>query len=255
MSRLDSKVAIVTGAAGGVGLATAQLFAKEGAKVVATDVQFDLLEKEVDAIKKNGGCVLAFELDVTSPEDWEKAIDGTIKAYEKIDILVNNAGIFVAKGILETEMDVWNKVISVNTTGVFLGMKEVIPHMQKNGKGSIVNISSIAAMASGRADSGAVSYSASKGSVRSLTKHVAQHFARYNIRANSIYPGLIYTPLLEKAGWTREAAKEFYKNICPMPMRFGEPIDVAYGVLYLASDEARFVTGAELVIDGGVLTR
>ncbi|MCE5208853.1 MAG: glucose 1-dehydrogenase [Chloroflexi bacterium] len=255
MFRLSGKVAIITGAAGGMGLASAKLFAKEGAKVVATDIQFDLLQKEVNAINKSGGDVLALELDVTSPEGWKSVVEKTIKKYGKVDILVNNAGIHIAKGILEAAVDDWNKVIAINTTSVFLGMKEVIPHMQKNGGGSIINISSIAALVGGASDGGGAAYSASKGAVRSLTKHAAQNFAKDKIRVNSIHPGAIYTPMMEKSGLSREAAIDLLKSDYPLPPHVGEADDIAYGVLYLASDESRFVTGEELVIDGGFVTR
>ncbi|WP_337100646.1 SDR family NAD(P)-dependent oxidoreductase [Paenibacillus sp. YIM B09110] len=253
MGRLLGKVAIITGAAGGMGLADAQLFAKEGAKVVATDVQFELLQQGVDAINANGGDAVAVKLDVSSPEGWKQVVDLTVEKYGKIDILVNNAGIHIAKTILEADIDDWNKVMAINTTGVFLGMKSVIPEMQKNGKGSIVNISSIAAIVGGEnADGNGAAYSASKGAVRSLTKHAAQSFAKDNIRVNSIHPGPIKTPIM---GEFAKIAGDIYKNAVPLPPHAGDPEDIAYGVLYLASDESKFVTGEELVIDGGAITK
>lgn len=257
MSRLSGKVAIVTGAAGGIGLASAQLMVKAGAKVVATDVQLELLQKEVNAIQGSGGeDIIAMELDVRSPESWKAVVDRTIQKFGKIDILVNNAGILIAKGILESEIEDWDKVMSINSTGVFLGMKSVIPYMQKNGQGSIINISSIAALVGGpSSDAGGAAYSASKGAVRSLTKHAAQHFAKDKIRVNSIHPGAVFTPMLEGLGITQAAAVENLKDVFPLPPHVGAPEDIAYGVLYLASDESRFVTGEELVIDGGFVTR
>jgi len=257
MGRLDGKVAILTGAAGGMGLASAQLFAKEGAKVVATDLQFDLLQKEVDAINKNGGDALAIELDVTSEEGWKKVVNQTVEKYGKVDILLNNAGIHIGKGILEAELDDWNIVMNINTTGVFFGMKTAIPEMQKNGGGSIINISSIAALIGGdSADAGGAAYSASKGAVRSLTKHAAHSFGKDGIRVNSIHPGRIFSPMYERAGLTLEAAQEMAtKEGATLPIGIGEPKDIAYGVLYLASDESRYVTGEELVIDGGSVTK
>src|SRR5262249_19623348 len=149
-----------------------------GAKVVATDIVFDVLTNEVKAINDGGGDAIALKLDVASPESWTSAVDQTISKYGKIDILVNSAGIFVPKGILEEELDGWNKLMSINCTGVWLGMKAVIPHMQKNGKGSIINCSSIADIMGGDADAGGAAYSASKGAVRSITKHAAQWFAK-----------------------------------------------------------------------------
>lgn len=142
MGRLSGKVAIITGAASGMGLAGAQLFAKEGAKVVAADIA-ETLEEKVEEIVKEGGEAIAVKLDVTKPESWQEVVDRTIETYGKIDVLVNNAGIHIPKGILEAELDDWNLVMAVNTTGVWLGMKAVIPHMQKNGGGSIINTSSI----------------------------------------------------------------------------------------------------------------
>jgi len=254
MSRLSGKVAIVTGAAGGIGLASAEQMAKEGAKVVATDVQFDLLQKGVNAINKSGGDAIALKLDVTSPKEWKAVVDKTIEKYGKVDILVNNAGIHVAKGILQEDLEGWNKVIAINATGVFLGMKAVIPHMQENGMGSIINISSIAALVGGAGDGGGAAYSASKGAVRSITKHAAQNFAKDKIRVNSIHPGPIYTPMMENLGYTKEAAVRDLKDASPLPPHVGDPIDIAYGVVYLASDESRYVTGEELVIDGGFVT-
>lgn len=252
MKRLENKVAIITGAAGGMGLATAKLFAQEGAKVVGADVQLELLEKEFKTID---GEVLALKLDVSAAEDWKKVVDKTIEKYGKLDILVNNAGIHIAKGILETEDKDWDKVMDINITGVFYGMKEAIPHMQKNGKGSIVNISSIAAIVGGNSDGGGAAYSASKGAVRSITKHAAQNFAKDNIRVNSIHPGSVFTPLMEKSGLTLEKASEVYKDLTSLPPHVGQPDDIGYGVLYLASDESKFVTGEELIIDGGFTSK
>lgn len=255
MERLLGKVAIITGAASGMGLAAAQLFAKEGAKVVATDIVFDVLQNEVKAITDGGGDAIALQQDVASSESWKSVVDQTIAKYGKIDILVNNAGIFVPKGILEEELDGWNRLMSINCTGVWLGMKAVIPYMQKNGKGSIVNCSSIAGIMGGDADAGGAAYSASKGAVRSMTKHAAQWFAKDNIRVNSVHPGPIFTGITVALGvpTPEELAKLVAVN-ARLPPFAGEPLDIAYGYLYLASDEAKFVTGEELVIDGGWIT-
>lgn len=255
MKRLENKVAIITGAASGMGLAGAQLFAQEGAKVVATDVVFDVLEKEVAQIVKDGGDVIALRLDVSSEESWKDIIDKTIQRYGKIDILVNNAGIHVPKGILEETLDGWNKLMSINCTGVWLGMKMVIPHMQKNGKGSIINCSSVAGIIGGDADGHGAAYSASKGAVRSMSKHAAQHFAKDNIRVNSVHPGAIFTGMTRGLGiQSLEAMAQYDNGNTPLPPHTGEPMDIAYGYLYLASDESKFVTGEELVIDGGWTT-
>lgn len=235
-----------------MGLAGAQLFAAEGAKVIATDVVVDVLKTEVAAIADAGGDILALELDVAAPESWATVIDTTLKTYGKIDILVNNAGVHLAKGILDTEHEEWDRVMAINTTGVWLGMKAVIPHMQEIGGGSIVNCSSIAALIGGEADGHGAAYSASKGAVRSLTKHGAQWFAKDNIRVNSVHPGAVFTGMAQAAGLkTRE---EMANPNTPLAPGVGEPMDIAYGYLYLASDESKFVTGEELVIDGGWIT-
>ncbi|MGK7379237.1 SDR family NAD(P)-dependent oxidoreductase [Planococcus sp. 1R117A] len=256
MARLDGKVAIITGAASGMGLAGAQLFAKEGAKVVATDVVVDALEEKVNEIKSNGGEAIALRLDVSQPDSWKEVIDKTIEEYGKIDILVNNAGIHIAKGILEAELDDWDKVMAINTTGVWLGMKSVIPHMQNNGGGSIVNTSSIAAILGGMGDGHGAAYSASKGAVRALTKHAAQWFGESNIRVNSVHPGAIFTGMVEKAGIkSREEMGAHYEGRSALPPYAGEALDIANAYLYLASDESKYVTGLELVVDGGWISR
>ncbi|MGG4143706.1 glucose 1-dehydrogenase [Paenibacillus algorifonticola] len=252
MGRLTGKIAIITGAASGMGLAGAQLFAKEGAKVVVTDVVEDVLQTKVSEIVENGGDAIALKLDVSSPESWNAVVEATIAKYGKIDILVNNAGIHIAKGILEAELADWDKVMSINTSGVWLGMKAVIPHMQKNGRGSIVNTSSIAAIIGGIADAQGAAYSASKGAVRSLTKHAAQWFAKDNIRVNSVHPGAVFTGMVEKAGIKSQVEMgEHYKSLAPLHPHAGESLDIAYAYLYLASDESKFVTGVELPVDGG----
>lgn len=255
MGRLDGKVAIITGAASGMGLAGAQLFAKEGAKVVATDVVGDVLDERVNEIVANGGDAVAFQLDVSKPESWKEVVEKTIDKFGKIDVLVNNAGIHIAKGILEAELDDWNKVMSINSTGVWLGMKAVIPHMQKNGGGSIVNTSSIAAIVGGVGDANGAAYSASKGAVRSLTKHAAQWFGKDNIRVNSVHPGAIFTGMVEKAGIkSQEEMGSHYEGKAALKPYAGESMDIANAYLYLASDESKYVTGVELVVDGGWTT-
>ncbi|OII25176.1 SDR family NAD(P)-dependent oxidoreductase [Curtobacterium sp. MCBA15_013] len=254
MARLSDKVAIITGAASGMGLAGAQLFAAEGATVIMTDVSEDALQREAAAIRDTGGSVTAHTLDVTSPESWASVVERTVSDHGRIDVLVNNAGIHMAKGILEAELDDWNTVMAVNTTGVWLGMKSVIPHMQRQGSGSIVNVSSIAAIVGGVSDAGGAAYSASKGAVRSLTKHAAQWFGGDGIRVNSIHPGSVYTGLAVAAGMSKEDMASQLGGEIPLPPHIGEPTDIGYGMLYLASDEAKYVTGEELVIDGGWTT-
>jgi len=252
MARLRNKVAIITGAASGMGLAAVNLFAAQGAKVVATDISEEALNKAVEQVKENGGEAIGVVLNVADENSWKQTIEKTVVAFGKIDILVNNAGIHIPKGILQAELDDWNKVLAVNITGVWLGMKSVIPIMQQNGGGSIVNTSSIAGIIGGVADGGGAAYSASKGAVRSLTKHAAQNFAKDNIRVNSVHPGAIFTGLAVTAGIkTQEEMGRFYEANAPLKPHAGESLDIANAYLYLASDESKFVTGAELVVDGG----
>ncbi|WP_252316094.1 SDR family NAD(P)-dependent oxidoreductase [Sinobaca sp. H24] len=248
MARLQDKVAIVTGAAGGIGLGTAKLFAEEGAKVIAGDVQFDLLTEEAAKIKEEGGDITPLYLDTASEDSWKEVVQKTLETYGRIDIL-NNAGIHLPNKILETSLDEWHQVMNINGTGYFLGMREVIPQMQKNGHGSIINIASISALTgTGAASGNGTAYSAAKGAVRSLTKHVAAHFAEEHIRANSIFPGPIKTPIM---GERQKTIKEDNKDDVPLPPHYGEASDIAYAALYYASEESRFVTGDETVIDGG----
>lgn len=252
MGRLDGKVAIITGAASGMGLAAAKLFGEEGAKVVAADV-VPVLDAEIAAIGNPN--VIAMKLDVSSEENWKSLVDATVAGYGTVDILVNNAGIFAPRSLLDEDLAGWNKIISVDLTGVWLGMKTVIPVMQKNGKGSIVNTSSIAGILGGAPDGGGVAYSAAKGGVRSITKHAAQWYAKDNIRVNSVHPGAVFTGMARAAGITsREQLGTDFGQETPLPPHAGEPLDIAYGYLYLASDESKYVTGEELVIDGGWIT-
>lgn len=252
MARLAGKVAIITGAASGMGLAAAQLFAREGARVIATDVVTDVLEKEVAEID---GDIIALGLDVASADGWATVVETAVRTYGGVDVLVNNAGIHLAKGILETDLEEWNRVLSINTTGVWLGMKAVIPQMKQRGGGSIVNCSSIAGIIGGNADGHGAAYSASKGAVRSLTKHAAQWFAADGIRVNSVHPGAVFTGMARAVGVdSLEEMAKYDNGHTPLAPHAGEPMDIAYGYLYLASDESKFVTGEELVIDGGWTT-
>lgn len=244
VGRLSGKVAIITGAALGMGAAEAKLFAKEGAKVVATDIKGDVLQEVVNEIKANGGDAIGLKHNVISEEEWKKVIQTTIDHYGKVDILVNNAGIASPKTMAQMEMDEWNKVMDINLNGCVIGMKYVIPEMQKAGGGSLINISSIGGIV-GMA--GSSPYTAAKGALRSLTKSAAVEYGKDKIRVNSVHPGIIETPM------TAESFKDalpFYKTFTQLPY-FGQPEDVAYGVLFLASEESKFMTGAELVIDGG----
>ena len=245
MGRLDGKVAIISGGARGQGEVEAKLFAEEGAKVVFGDI-LDEQGKQVEAaIRQAGGEATYVHLDVTQEADWQQAVATAVSAYGKLDILVNNAGILRRDGIEETTKELWDTILAVNATGVFLGTKYAIPEMRKAGGGSIVNISSI----SGMVALGGPAYNASKGAVRVFTKVTAVHHADDNIRCNSIHPGPVRTPMTES---TYSDPEMLERRLRDMPLgRLGTSEDIAYGVLYLASDEAAYVTGAELVIDGG----
>jgi NAD(P)-dependent dehydrogenase (short-subunit alcohol dehydrogenase family) len=246
--RLDGKVAIVTGAAHGMGEAEARLFAKEGARVVVADV----LGKEAEAVAANirasGGNAIAATIDVTSEPEWVALIAKTLASYGRIDILVNNAGISGSSVGDPDGLEGWQRVIAVNQTSVFLGTKLAAEQMAKTGGGSIVNISSIMGFVGG--PSGHPAYSASKGAVRIYTKSAAVRYGPLGVRVNSVHPGYM-PPMLNATN-----ANERGEKIAATPLRrLGEPIEVAYGVLFLASDEASFVTGTELVIDGGYIAQ
>jgi 3(or 17)beta-hydroxysteroid dehydrogenase len=259
MGRLEGKVAMITGGASGIGKAHAELFAKEGAKVVIT-TRRKVAEGTAlaESIKKEGGEATFIKLDVTKEGEWREVINEVIGKYGKLNILVNNAGVSLAKTIEDTSLDEWNLVMDINSTGVFLGTKYAIEAMKNNGEPcSIINISSIDAMV-GEAELPA--YCASKGAVRSLTKSVALSCAQagYTIRVNSVHPGYIHTELTEKeAQDSGLTPKQYFEKVGKMhPIgRIGEPIDIAYVSLYLASDESRWVTGGEFVADGGYIAR
>ena len=246
--RLDGKVALISGGARGMGGEEARLFAAEGAAVVIGDV-LDELGQQVEAeINETGGRALYVHLDVTQELDWEKAVATAVTRFGKLDVLVNNAGIAVWSAGDDATVEEWDRVMEVNAKGVFLGTKAAIPEMRKAGGGSIVNISSISGMVG--QDNIHPGYNASKGAVRLLTKSTAIQHAKDGIRANSVHPGPIATPMTE-AG--RADPERYQKSMSRTPLgRYGEPEDVAFGVLFLASDESSYMTGSELVIDGGV---
>ena len=253
MARLDGKVILISGGARGQGAVEARLFASEGAKVAIGDIlEAEGLQVEAE-INESGGECLFVRLDVTSEEDWLHAVESTVAQFGKLDVLVNNAGIGSPRGpdgrrvtIEDLTEAQWDRVMDVNAKGVFLGTKYAIPEMRKAGGGSIINISSVAGLVGGTT----TAYGASKGAVRIFTKATAIQYAKDGIRANSVHPGVIETDmtadmLADEAG--RQA------NLARHPIgRLGTAEDVAYGVLYLAADESSFVTGSELVIDGGL---
>ena len=251
--RLENKVAIITGAAGGIGAATASKLASEGAMIIATDVQFDRAEAIAHAVRSTGGHALAVQHDVGSEADWKAVIDSAIREFGRIDILVNNAGIADKDGLVESRADTtgiedWDRVIDINLKGVFLGVRQVIPVMKDAGGGAIVNISSIAAIVG---NGGPFAYSASKGGVRSLTKHLATSYGKFKIRANSVHPGLVLTPMVQADLENPDLAR-MLEMMIPLG-RGAQPEEVADAILFLASDEASYITGAELVIDGGAV--
>ena len=246
MPRLQDKVALISGAARGQGACEAELFAQEGAKVVLTDVLDDEGEAVAAEIRQQGGDAVYLHLDVTQEQQWQDVIQATVDRYGKLDILVNNAGIFPMFRVEETTVELWEQVMAINVTGVFLGTKHAIPAMRAAGGGSIINISSVAGLVGG---SRASAYSASKGAVRILTKNTAVQHAPDGIRANSVHPGIIVTQMTEELLSDEHARAQ---RLASTPIgRFGTATDVAYGVLFLASDESSYITGSELVIDGG----
>ena len=248
--RLTGKVALIAGAARGMGAAEARLFAREGAKVAIADVLPEDGKKVEEEIKDLGGDAIFVALDVTREEDWQRAVEATVARFGKLDILVNNAGIFRRVPLEETSLELWNQVMDINATGVFLGTKAVIPVMRKGGGGSIVNISSVGGIIGIPNNS---AYQASKGAVRIFTKATAIEHAREGIRANSVHPGAIDTPMISSL---LEDPTYLKAMLATTPLeRLGTAEDVAYGVLYLASDESSYVTGAELVIDGGMIAQ
>lgn len=254
MDRVKNKIAIVTGGAVGIGRAEALLLAREGASITVTDLDEAGAEKTAAEIRSEGGRAIHLRHDVSVESDWDKVIARTLKEFGRLDVLVNNAGVIIYKKIEDTSLSDWRRLMSVNLDGVFLGTKAAIAAMKKTGGGSIINIASVAALI---ANPDAAAYHASKGGVRAFSKAAAVECSRagynYNIRVNSIYPGVINTAMADDLR-SDEGKLQTALNWHAMG-RFGEPEEIAYGVLYLASDESSFLTGSELVIDGGWTAR
>jgi 3(or 17)beta-hydroxysteroid dehydrogenase len=250
MGRIQDRVALVTGGASGIGFATAQLFAAEGAKVLIADRDRQASERAVGAI---GASASFLELDVTREDDWIAVTDAIVRDFGHLDILVNNAGIALLRDIEATTLAEWRALMAVNLDGAFLGCKHAIRVMKERRSGSIVNLSSVSGMIG---NPSLAAYCASKGGVRLLTKSVALHCARqgYNIRCNSVHPSFVDTPMLEAmAAVARDPAKMLANCTAAAPLgRLAQPVEVARTILFLASDESAFTTGAEFVIDGGL---
>ena len=248
MGRLDGKVAFISGGARGMGAEEARLFAREGAKVAIGDVLEEDGRRVEAEINESGGDCLFLRLDVTSEANWQDAIAATVSRFGALHILVNNAGIGGVGGLVEdTAVEDWDRVMDINGKGVFLGTKAAIPEMQAAGGGSIINISSQLGIVA--TDNSSPMYHASKGAVRILTKSTAIQFAPDGIRANSVHPGPVVTAMTERR---REDPEAYALMRSRIPLgRFAEPIEIANAVLYLASDESGYVTGSEVVVDGG----
>jgi NAD(P)-dependent dehydrogenase (short-subunit alcohol dehydrogenase family) len=247
MARLAGKVALISGGARGQGAAEAKLFVQEGAKVVFGDILDEQGKRVEEEIHAQGGDAIYVHLDVTRAQDWQRAVQTAESQYGRLNILVNNAGIAIRGTIEETSEEDWDRLMAINLKGVFLGTKYAIPAMRRAGGGSIINISSGAGIAPAPDTSAA--YAATKGGVRLFTKATAVQHAKEHIRCNSVHPGPIDTPMV-RGPETDPARLAALQERVPMG-RLGSAEEVAYGVLYLASDEASFVTGSELVIDGG----
>ena len=246
--RLQNKVAIVTGGGHGMGEAESRLFAQEGAKVVVADILPDLGAKVVESIQAEGGTAMFHRIDVSQEAEWHSLIAATLAAYGRIDVLVNNAGISGSAVGDPDSIEGWNRLIAVNQTSVFLGTKMAAAEMIKTGGGSIINISSINGFVG--SDAGHPGYHASKGAVRIYSKAAAVRYGPLGVRVNTVHPGYL-PPMLNGTNANSRALA-----VAQTPLRrIGVPMDVAYGVLYLASDESSFVTGSELVIDGGWLAQ
>ena len=248
MRRLNNKVALISGATGGQGSVEVKLFCSEGAKVIFGDIDDEKGKALETEVRNFGGEATYVHLDVTSESDWQKAVSKSVELYGKLDILINNAGVFLRKTLEETSECEWDFVQSINSKGVFLGSKSAISAMKKSGGGSIVNISSIA----GLIGVVALAYGASKGAVRLLTKSIAVQYGPDGIRCNSVHPGIIRETGMGDT--LIENLEEDYLSDIPLG-RFGIPIEIALAVLFLASDESSYMTGSELVLDGGLVAK
>jgi len=246
MGRLQNKTALISGAASGMGASEARIFAKQGAHVIVADVDDVGAKAVVQEITEAGGSAIAVHLDVSDAASWDKSIAKGVEAFGDINVLVNNAGILIMKPVQDTTEEEWDKIFSINAKGVFLGTKAILNSMKAAGGGSIINISSIYGLVGAPS---AAAYQATKGAVRLLTKATASDYAPFNIRVNSIHPGVIATAMTEDLLKDPDVAKALLgTTIMDRP---AQPEEVANAVLFLASDEASFMTGSEVVVDGG----
>jgi len=256
MKRVQDKVALVTGGAMGIGAACAKMLASEGAAVSVTDIDVTRGSEIAEQINCAGGAAIFLEHDVGEEAAWRHAIEATVDRFNRLDIVVNNAGLGIGGDVEHATLDDWHRLMRVNLDGVFLGTKYGVQTLRRYGGGSIVNLSSIEGLVG---DPNLAAYNSSKGGVRLLTKSAALYCAKagYKIRVNSVHPGYVWTPMVEnylRAAGDVEAGRRRIDALHPVG-HIGEPDDIAYGVLYLASDESKFMTGAELVIDGGLSVR
>ena len=246
--RLKDKVAIITGGANGIGKTTVERFLEEGAKVVFTDVNAEAGTKTLNELKQKFTDVQFIQQNVQSEEDWIKVMNETKEIFGKINVLFNNAGIFIAKTLEEITLEEWNLLMGINVTGTFLGMKHVVPIMKEQRSGSIINASSIAGLKGFPKN---VLYGASKGAIRKMTKDIAAEVSGYSIRVNSTHPGVIQTTMGDAAAQALGGTTEQVGQGVPLK-RVGTPLDIANAVVFLASDESSYITGTELVVDGGM---
>ncbi|TVX89695.1 glucose 1-dehydrogenase [Paenibacillus agilis] len=251
MMRLQGKTAIITGGATGIGRATVQKFLEQGANVIFTDINEENGRKTCDELKRVSENVMFIKHDVQSEEDWALVVSEANDKYGRIDVLFNNAGIFSSKPIEDYTIEEWNRLMGINVTGVFLGMKHVIPIMRNKESGSIINASSIAGL---KGAPNHALYGASKGAVRIMSKDIAMEVAQHKIRVNSIHPGVIQTPMGDAVASGVKLTTEQLASHIPLK-RLGTPDDIAHLVVFLASDESTFITGTEMVVDGGSSAR